>query len=280
MLTGETRLVGLIGHPVSHSLSPRMQNAAFRAAGLDWAYVPLPVEPSRLETGVEALGALAFAGANVTIPHKTAVLAFCDELDPVAERCGSVNTLLVLEGRVVGTSTDGEAVVGAVEAAGARALVLGAGGAAQAVATALADAGCDSLRLASRSPERAHALAVRLRGLFPEREVSADGSWPPAPGGADLVVNATPVRDDPLLELAGVRQAVDLAYRPDGGETAVVAAARAAGCERVVDGLEILVAQGAASFARWTGLEPPVDEMRAAVRSAAGEGPPGGEPSP
>jgi shikimate dehydrogenase len=82
------------------------------------------------------------------------------------------------------------------------------------------------------------------------------------------VVNATPVRDDPLLELGGVRQAVDLAYRPDGGETAVVAAARAAGCERVVDGLEILVAQGAASFARWTGREPPVDEMRAAVRGA------------
>jgi shikimate dehydrogenase len=266
VLTGETRLVGLLGHPVSHSLSPRMQNAAFEAAGLDWAYVPLPVKPGDLETAVGALGALSFAGANVTIPHKTAVLAFCDELEPGAERYGSVNTLVVREGRVVGTSTDGEAVVGAVDAAGARALVLGAGGAAQAVATALADAGCRSLRLASRSPERAHALAVRLRGLFAEREVSADAGWPPAAGDADLVVNATPVRDDPLLELAGVRQAVDLAYRVDGGETAVVAAARAAGCERVVDGLDVLVAQGAASFARWTGLEPPVDVMRAAVR--------------
>ncbi|MGH3060917.1 MAG: shikimate dehydrogenase family protein, partial [Gaiellaceae bacterium] len=132
MLSGETRLVGLIGHPVSHSLSPRMQNAAFEAAGLDWAYVPLPVEPGRLESAVEALAALGFAGANVTIPHKTAVVAFCDELEPVAERCGSVNTLLVRDGRVLGTSTDGEAVVGAVEAAGSRALVLGAGGAAQA----------------------------------------------------------------------------------------------------------------------------------------------------
>jgi shikimate dehydrogenase len=267
VLTGETRLVGLIGHPVSHSLSPRMQNAAFEAAGLDWAYVPLPVEPGGLETAVEALAALGFVGANVTIPHKTAVLAFCDELDAVAERCGSVNTLLVGDGRVQGTSTDGEAVVGAVEAAGARALVLGAGGAAQAVATALADADCASLRIASRSPERAHALALRLRGLVAEREVSADGSWPPAPGDADLVVNATPVRDEPLLELGGVRQAVDLAYLPDGGETALVAEARAAGCERVVDGLEVLVAQGAASLARWTGLEAPVEAMRAAVRS-------------
>jgi len=267
VLTGETRLVGLIGHPVSHSLSPRMQNAAFAAAGLDWAYVPLPVEPGRLETAVEALAALGFEGANVTIPHKTAVLAFCDELDPVAERCGSVNTLLVRDGRVQGTSTDGEAVVGAVEAAGARALVLGAGGAAQAVATALADAGCASLRIASRSPERAHALAARLRGLVPEREVSAEETWPPAPGDADLVVNATPVRKEPLVELSGVRQAVDLAYRADGGETALVAAARAAGCERVVDGLDVLLAQGAASFARWTGVKPPVEEMRAALRA-------------
>ena len=97
--------------------------------------------------------------------------------------------------------------------------------------------------------------------------MSADEGWPPAPGDADLVVNATPVRDDPLLELGGVRQTVDLAYRADGGETAVVAAARAAGCERIVDGLDVLVAQGAASFARWTGLEAPLDAMRAAVRS-------------
>jgi shikimate dehydrogenase len=266
VLTGETRLVGLLGHPVAHSLSPRMQNAAFEAAGLDWAYVPLAVEPGRLEAAVEALAALGFAGANVTIPFKTAVVAFCDELDPVAERCGSVNTLLVRDEGVLGTSTDGEAVVGAVEAAGSRALVLGAGGAAQAVATALADAGCASLRIASRSPQRAHALAVRLRGLFPDREVSADEGWPPASGDADLVVNATPVRDDPLLELGGVRQAVDLAYRADGGETAVVAAARAAGCERIVDGLEVLVAQGAASFVRWTGTDAPVEAMHAAVR--------------
>ena len=133
MLTGETRLVGLLGHPVAHSLSPRMQNAAFEAAGLDWVYVPLAVEPGRLEPAVEALAALGFAGANVTIPFKTAVVAFCDELDPVAERCGSVNTLLVRDEGVLGTSTDGEAVVGAVEAAGSRALVLGAGGALEGV---------------------------------------------------------------------------------------------------------------------------------------------------
>src|SRR5215210_914262 len=95
MLTAETRLVGLIGDPVSHSLSPRMQNAAFAARGLDWAYVPLRVRADRLEEAIAGLVALGFAGANVTIPHKTAVVAFCEELDEVAERAGSVNTLVV-----------------------------------------------------------------------------------------------------------------------------------------------------------------------------------------
>jgi shikimate dehydrogenase len=242
-----------------------MQNAAFEAAGLDWAYVALGVEPERLEAAVGGLVALGFRGANVTIPHKTAVLAYCDELDRVAERAGSVNTLVIRDGRVLGSSTDGLAVTEAVEAEGALALVLGAGGAAQAVATALVDAGCASLRVAARSPERAHALAARLRGLGPDGEVSADDSWPPRPGGADLVLNATPVREELLVELEGVRQVVDLAYDPGGHDTALVAAARAAGCERVVDGVDVLVGQGAASFERWTGLTAPREAMLAAV---------------
>ncbi len=140
MLSGATRLAGIVGNPVSHSLSPRMQNAAFEALGLDWAYVPLRVDAERLGEAVRGLVALDFAGANVTIPHKTAVLALCDEVDEFARRCRSVNTLVVEGGRVLGSSTDGLAVTGAVEAAGARVLVLGAGGAAQAVALALAEA--------------------------------------------------------------------------------------------------------------------------------------------
>jgi shikimate dehydrogenase len=244
-----------------------MQNAAFEAAGLDWAYVALGVEPARLEDAVGGLVALGFNGANVTIPHKTAVLAYCDELDRVAERAGSVNTLVIRDGRILGSSTDGLAVTDAVEAEDARALVLGAGGAAQAVATALVDAGCASLRVAARSPERAHALAARLRGLDPAGEVSADDSWPPTAGAADLVLNATPVRDELLVELGGVRQVVDLAYDPKGRDTALIAAGRAAGCERVIDGLDVLVGQGAASFERWTGLTAPREAMGAAVRS-------------
>ena len=140
-LRGTTTLVGLLGDPVAGSLSPRMQNAAFAAAGLDWAYVPLPVAAERLGEAVRGLVALGFVGANVTIPHKRAVIELCDELDDVAERARSVNTLVVRNGRVLGSSTDGAAVAGAIEAAGARCLILGAGGAAQAVIAALWDAG-------------------------------------------------------------------------------------------------------------------------------------------
>jgi shikimate dehydrogenase len=267
MLTGATRLVGLVGNPVSGSLSPRMQNAAFAARGLDWAYVPLPVDAAELEAAMAGLGALGFAGANVTVPHKTAAVAYCDELDDFAERSGSVNTIVVRDGRLAGSSTDGLAVTEAVDASGAAVLLLGAGGAAQAVATALLDAGAASLVVAARRPDAAAALAARLRALFPEREITADETWPP-PAAADLVVNATPVSDRTLVPLDAHRRVVDLAYRPDGEPTAFVAAAREAGCEAVVDGLELLVRQGAASFERWTGVPAPLDVMRAALTSS------------
>ena len=262
---GATRLVGLIGDPVEHSLSPLMQNAAFAAVALDWAYVPLPVKREKLEEAVGSLEALGFAGANVTIPHKTAVVGYCDELDDVAARAGSVNTLVLRDGRVFGSSTDGPAVVGLVEAEGARVLVLGAGGGAQAVATSLGDAGAESIAVAARDSERAHALAARLRTLFPESEISAESDWPPAGRGVTLIVNATPIRDEVLVDVVPEMQVVDLAYRQDGSDTALVAAARAASCERIVDGLEVLLGQGAASFERWTGIEAPVPVMRAAL---------------
>jgi shikimate dehydrogenase len=263
-LGSQTRLVGLLGYPVSHSLSPLMQNAAFAARALDWGYVALPVEPARLEAAIAGLVALGFEGANVTIPHKTAVLAFCDELDPLAERAGSVNTLVVREGRVVGSSTDGPAVAGAVPVAGARVLVLGAGGAAQAVATTVLDAGAAALTVAARDEERAGGLASRLRSLFPVSHVGTAG-WPPEPDGATLLVNATPIQDEVVVDPDGLEAVVDLAYRPDRAPTTLVEAARAAGCE-TVDGLEVLVRQGSASFERWTGISAPVDVMRSALR--------------
>ncbi|HYZ76380.1 MAG TPA: shikimate dehydrogenase [Gaiellaceae bacterium] len=244
MITATTRLVALLGHPVDHSLSPRMQNAAFAARALDWAYVACDVAPGELEAAVAGLGALGFAGANVTIPHKGAVTELCDELDDLSRRSCAVNTLVFREdGRIVGANSDGPAIAAAVEAAGAHVLVLGRGGAARSVAVALEDAGAASVRLASR----------------------ADDDWPPELDEATILVNATPLRDElPVAPRAG-GQVVDLAYRPDGRPTALVEAARAAGCSVVVDGLEILVRQGAASFELWTGVAAPADVMRAAV---------------
>jgi shikimate dehydrogenase len=264
---GTTRLVGILGNPVAHSLSPRMQNAALAAAGLDWAYVPLRVEPDALGAAVAGLVALDFAGANVTIPHKTAVLAHCDEVDASARTGASVNTLVIQEGRVLGSSTDGLAVTESVDTAGAAALVLGAGGAAQAVATALVDAGVASLTVAARRQEAAEALAAHLRSAFPAAHVRLAAVWPPDVEAATLLVNATSLKEELPVEPRPFQQVVDLAYLPDGRPTMLVTAARKAGCRLVMDGLEVLVRQGAASFERWTGLPAPLDAMRAAVNA-------------
>ncbi len=224
-----TTHVGLLGHPVAHSLSPRMQNAAFAAAGLDWTYEAFDVEDP--VAAVADLVARGFVGANVTIPHKHAVVAACDEADGEA-----VNTLLFRDGRVVGRNTDVAILAGI---AATRACVIGAGGAAA--------------TLAPRLPADTRVFSRR-------------GLWPPDATGCDLIVNATPVRDELLVVPEAGQTVVELAYWPDGADTALVAAARAAGCE-VIDGLEALVRQGARSFELWTGVPAPVAVMRDAVRS-------------
>ena len=223
MITASTRLVALLGHPVEHSLSPRMQNAAFAALALDWAYVALDVPPERLEEAVRGLAAAGFAGANVTAPHKLAAAKLADADAP------SVNTLVFREGRIDGTSTD-VAILDGLQTS--RPVVLGDGGAAQAFLQALPQA----------------------------RSFSRRGEWPPDVADADLVVNATAARDEALVELRAGQTLVDLPY--PGSATA--AAAREAGAT-VYDGLDVLVAQGAASFELWTGLPAPLDVMRAAV---------------
>jgi shikimate dehydrogenase len=242
---GTTTLVGLLGWPTSHSLSPRMQNAGFHALALDWAYVPLPTPSELLADAVRGLSATGFAGANVTIPHKQAVLELCDELDDVASDAGSVNTLVFLDGRVLGSSTDGAAVTDQIEAKGRRAVVLGTGGAARAVEAALRAVGAD----------------VRMMGR-------RDRGWPPPPDGIDVLVNATPVKDALHVEPRSWMQVVDLAYNADGTPTALVAAAQEARCDVVVDGLDVLLFQGVAAFERWTGLPAPIEAMRGALRGA------------
>jgi shikimate dehydrogenase len=206
-----------------------MQNAAFAARGLDWTYVACDVAPDELGAAVRGLVALGFAGANVTIPHKQAVVELCDEAEG-----DSVNTLVFDRGRILGFNTDREIVAGLAPRC---VCLIGAGGAARALLPAL-DA----------------EVRTFTRG----------GDWPPNADGCDVVVNATPVRDAVLVEPRRGQTIVDLAYGSDGRETALVAAARAAGCD-VIDGREALVRQGAASFERWTGVPAPVDVMRAAV---------------
>jgi shikimate dehydrogenase len=232
VISGSTRLVALLGQPVAESLSPRMQNAGFAARALDWAYVACEVVPERLADAVRGLVALGFAGANVTIPHKLAVAELCDQAEGL-----SVNTLVFRDDRMLGFNTDKEIVAG-IEAE--RVCLIGSGGAAEALRPALSG--------------EVHVYERR-------------GDWPPDASDADLIVNATPVRDELLVEPRAGQTVVDLAYDAGGRATALVAAAREAGCE-VIDGLEALVRQGAASFELWTGVPPPVDVMRAAVRSA------------
>ena len=236
MISGTTGLVGLLRDPKVGSLSPPMQNAAFAARALDVVYVPLGVPPEQLEDAVRGLVALGFLGANVTTPHKRAVVALCDEVESGVE---SVNTLVIRDGRVLGSSTDTEALGNRRPG---KAAVVGAGGAAAAWIAEL----------------EARGAEVRV--------FARKGEWPPQVADAELVVQATPVKDELLFEPRAGQTVIDLAYRAEGGETAHVAAARAAGAE-VVDGLEVLVLQGAASFERWTGVPAPVDVMRAAIRS-------------
>ncbi len=243
-IRGTTTLVGLLGWPTSHSLSPPMQNAGFAALGLDWAYVPLPTSPDDLVRAVEGIAAAGFAGANVTIPHKQAVVELCDEVDPVAARAASVNTLVFRDGRILGFSTDGDAVTSQIDATDRRALVLGKGGAAIAVVEALERAG-------------AEVTAVSRR----------DAAWPPSSEGFDVLVNATPLKEELVVAPRAGQQVVDLAYLPDRRPTALVAAAQELGCHPCVDGLDVLLAQGAAAFELWTGLAAPLVAMRAALRA-------------
>jgi shikimate dehydrogenase len=290
-LDGQTRLVGIIGWPVEHSLSPRMQNAAFEALGLNYAYVPLPVRPEWVEAAIRGLAALGFAGANVTVPHKGVAMRVADELSPVACAIGAVNTLIVgADGKIRGENTDAYGFTTSLAESGwpprtpsdCRAVVIGAGGAARAVTYGLLEMGV-SVAVANRSFEKAVALC-RSVGL------AIAGGDSPAPvrlsahrfpddlaslaSKADLVVNATSLglhgSDDalpwdPSVSLRPDQTVYDLVPRPGpAGLTPFLALAAASGAI-VVGGLGMLVHQGARSFELWTGAKAPVQTMRAAL---------------
>lgn len=270
MITATTRVAAVIGDPVRHSLSPVLHNTAYEALGLDWVYVAFELPAGEVPAIVAAGRLLGLVGLSVTMPHKEAAAAACDDLSAEAAALRSVNTVTFLEGgRVRGDSTDGAGFVASLrdagcDPAGITVLLLGAGGAARAVAVALDDAGARVL-VAARRPKAAAAVAGAEPVAWREREsVSRQVA---------LVVNATPIgmgaaghADDelPVAPVAGVTYA-ELVYHPL--ETPLLRAARAAGAQ-AVDGLGMLVHQAALQVELWSGQAAPVGAMRAAAEAA------------
>ena len=269
MLSGDTRVAAVIGHPVHHSLSPAIHNAAFEALGLDWAYVAFDVAPDATAGAVEAVRTLGLAGLSVTMPHKDGAARSVDRLSAEAEALGAVNCVVPrADGELLGENTDGAGFLDAlrvdlgVSPDGRRCVVLGAGGAARAVVLALAGAGAREVVVVNRTPERG-AEAVALAG-----PVGRLGP-PEAAADAEIVVNATPVGMDgastplPGAHFGGGQVVVDLLYHPP--LTPLLEGAEADGAT-VANGLGMLVHQAAHAFAQWTGLEAPVAAMAAGAR--------------
>jgi len=280
-------MVGLIGWPVEHSLSPAMHNAAFDALGLNWRYVPLPVAPGTEEESLRGLVALGFSGANVTVPHKTTLMAGLDSVTSDAQAIGAVNTIVVRrpgEGRasVHGHNTDHSGFVDSLQAAGLEvagesAVVVGAGGAARAVVFGLLTTGAADVVVLSRNVERAERFADDLgrsaAGRLHVQPLTADALIESA-RAASLLVNATPVGMWPQEEasiwpeeapLPSDLAVYDLVYA--SRETRLLRQASAAGATGL-GGLSLLIEQGARAFTLWTKKEPPKEIMRQACEQA------------
>jgi shikimate dehydrogenase len=287
-IRGSTQIVGVIGWPIAHSVSPPMQNAALRHLGLDWCYVPLPVRPDHLPAAISGLRALGLRGINATVPHKLALLDLVDELTPAARAIGAVNTVVVGSEALLGHNTDAAGFIRDLreqgfDSQGCRALVLGAGGAARAVVYALASVGADVVvvnRTTDKAELLAHDMAQRTGGHV--RAVALTTAALAEEGAcAQLVVNTTPlgmwphVADSPWPEgLAFPSNALcyDLIYNPR--QTRLWQQAQQSGA-RAVDGLGMLVHQGAEALELWTGREAPIAVMRAACEAVLGTEQPG-----
>jgi shikimate dehydrogenase len=279
---GNSRVVGVFGYPIEHSLSPAMHNAAFAALQLSYIYIPFPVTPQALGPAIRSLVPLGIVGVNLTIPHKESVLPFLDDITAEARDVGAVNTVHCVGDRLLGDNTDGRGFYeplreAGLTVAGRRAVVIGAGGAARAVVFRLAREGAEVV-LTNRTHERAIELAqaVARAGFGPEavRVVAVDNTQELADAiaGAQLLVQTTRVGMHPETEclppvpleaLHSDLLVYDLVYNPI--ETLLLKQARKRGC-RTLTGVKMLVYQGAAAFQRWTGIWPPTAIMEAAVR--------------
>lgn len=286
VIRGATRVVGLLGWPVAHSLSPAMHNAAARALGLDFVYVPLPVAPEAVGAAVRGLAALGFLGANVTVPHKEAVLPHLDHLDEVAHALGAVNTIVVggdVAPALHGANTDVAGLLADLDEYGVTfaqrdCILLGSGGAARAAAYGLAKHGA-RVHVIARRREQASQLVEALRPHVTAGSLSPH-SWQELPALAarvekPLIVNATPLGMDPHpgaspwpgdVPFPSSSFVYDMVYQP--AETRLLQQTRAAGCAGA-NGLGMLLHQGALAFELWTGLRPHTAVMRQALQDAA-----------
>ncbi len=284
-IDGQTQLVGVIGWPVTHSLSPLLHNAVFAHLGLNWRYVPMPVREADLTAAVRGLAALGFRGANVTVPHKTAVIPLLNSVTDAVHVVGAVNTIRVdlSTGKLEGLNTDMSGFLTDLAANSVRiengtpVIILGAGGAARACAAGLVRSGA-KVTLVNRSLERAQAVVQFLRSSWPQSSVTAEpmSALPWLLKGVTLIVNATSVGLWPDVNVSPWPPEVpfppgvtvyDTIYRPL--KTRLMQDAEKAGA-RVVGGLGMLIYQGAAAFEAWTGQPTPLQVMRQAAESAFG----------
>jgi shikimate dehydrogenase len=271
MVDGQTQLVGLIGWPVEHSLSPAMHNAAFDALELNWHYVPLPVAPGDVEAAVRGLVALGFRGANVTVPHKQAVISMLDSVPPNVRDLGAVNTLVIEKKEsstvIKGDNTDNQGFIAALEHKEValrglkNAVVIGAGGAARAVVYALLRSGKGKIVVLNRTVARAQALIAELDHRLQERSLLRARSLTP-----ETLVESARAADVPIPAHLTV---FDLVYNPL--QTRLLEQAQRSGAS-AISGLEMLVQQGALAFEMWTGKPAPVEVMRNACERALQKG--------
>ena len=282
-LSGSTKIVGLIGYPVEHSKSPVMHNAAFDSLGLDFMYLLFSVRPPYLKEAVMGLRALNIVGANITIPYKEEVMKYLDDITAEAKLIGAVNTIHIQDGKLIGYNTDGQGFItslltdGRVKLEGQKVLLIGAGGAGKAVAVKLAERGVERLVITDKIEEKAKALVGRLQENIPDCPVYAmppgDKEFAKTVLESTLLINATPVGmkegDPPIIDPEYLHKALfvyDVIYNR---ETPLIEAAKKRGL-RTLDGMGMLIHQGAASFEIWTGQKAPIEVMRNRILEEAG----------
>ena len=275
-IKGSTNIVGLIGHPVEHSFSPPMHNAAFEKLGMDYAYVAFDVEPQNLKSAIDGAKSLGIRGLNVTIPHKIEVMQYLDEIDEVAGLIGAVNTIDFKD--MKGYNTDGIGAVRAIEEVTSikdkNVVIAGAGGASRAISFYIAKYGASRLTILNRNVEKAQKLAsdVSNSGLIDDVEADSISEIASLLDDADILINTTPVgmhpnvNDEPIASASDMHDDLvvfDAVYNPN--ETGLLKEAVKAGAEPVF-GIKMLLYQGAESFRIWTGADAPVDAMEDALR--------------